>query len=241
MSDDDCCNFRVKYRLLPWWQWLLPKSWDYRWSGDYIFLMLISVSHIISNFVRFLLVIVEDQLVRCRLYTFAAYFRKHSQIQQIKNITLVSLFWFLMSFLTHFRSWIRRYIYSVGDAKSPWSNLRAILQRILGNDRHSIIVLHVRLQHQDVRSGMSSASMPIDSIGWQVDSPVDFPFESRCSNVQFVITVGISHAIDSFIWTRLWWMGHPSCEANITPGDQLLGCRCRTQLELEWSQSQLGE
>lgn len=81
--------------------------------------MLILVSRILSEFVRFLSVVVEDQLVRCRLYTFAAYFRKHSQIQQIKNITLVSLICFLMTFLTYTHSWIRLYIYSVEDAKSP--------------------------------------------------------------------------------------------------------------------------
>lgn len=30
-----------------------------------------------------------DQLLKYQLYTTAAYFRKHSKVQQIKNITLV--------------------------------------------------------------------------------------------------------------------------------------------------------
>lgn len=48
------------------------------------------VSRIFSNFAVHFLSVVEDQLLRCQLYTCAAYFRKHSQVQQIKNITLVS-------------------------------------------------------------------------------------------------------------------------------------------------------
>lgn len=141
-----------------------------------------------------------EKLFRCRLYTAAAYIRKHSRLREVENMTLVRFFlrlslYFSLMKIGRLR---RRYIRCVEDARNLWLDLPGGHWTGQRNPGRSAIVWGVNRRLLDARSGEYQFSFfPIRKI--KLMEIVGYRLGIWCFNVRYAIMEDISRVIGSSI------------------------------------------